>query len=75
MSDNLYSNSTDLHDLPAGNVIGRLDNGVVLYVNDVLAAQDGSIWYARAGKEASAEYGDAALEAAAKDIEITLFGK
>jgi hypothetical protein len=36
---------------------------------------DGSLWYARPGKDASAEYGDAALESASRDIEITLFGK
>jgi len=36
---------------------------------------DGSLWYARSGKEASAAYGDAALEAAAEDIELTLFPK
>ena len=34
---------------------------------------DGSLWYARAGKEASAEYGNAALEAASRDIECTIF--
>ena len=36
---------------------------------------DGSLWYARAGKEASAEYGDAALEVGSKDMEVSLFGK
>jgi len=36
---------------------------------------DGSLWYARDGKEASAEYGNMALDAAANDIEVTLFGK
>ena len=36
---------------------------------------DGSLWYARAGKEASAEYGDEAMELASFDVEETLFGK
>ena len=34
---------------------------------------DGSIWYARTGKDASAAYGDAALEAGADDFERSLF--
>ena len=34
---------------------------------------DGSIWYARTGKDASAAYGDAALEAGADDFEQSLF--
>lgn len=36
---------------------------------------DGSLWFARAGRDATAEYGNLALDVAAKDIEITLFGK
>ncbi|MBQ6472711.1 MAG: creatininase family protein [Victivallales bacterium] len=36
---------------------------------------DGSLWYAREGKEATAEYGNMAMEAAADDVELTLFGK
>ena len=36
---------------------------------------DGSLWYAREGKNASPEYGEASLEAAADDVELTLFGK
>ena len=35
---------------------------------------DGKIWFARAGKEASAEYGNETLDMAAKDVEKTLFG-
>ena len=34
---------------------------------------DGSLWYARPGREATAEYGEAALEAAAHDMEQLLF--
>ena len=34
---------------------------------------DGSIWYARTGKDATAAYGDAALEAAADDLELSLY--
>ena len=34
---------------------------------------DGSIWYARTGKDASAAFGDAALEAGADDFEQSLF--
>ena len=36
---------------------------------------DGSLWFARDGREATAEYGNLALDVAADDIEITLFGK
>lgn len=36
---------------------------------------DNSIWFARKGVEATAEYGHAAMEAAADALEIQLFGK
>ena len=36
---------------------------------------DDSLWFARDGREATADYGNLALDVAAKDIEITLFGK
>lgn len=45
MSDNLYSNSTDLYDAVDGAVVGELDNGTVLYVSDAILGQDG-VWYA-----------------------------
>lgn len=35
---------------------------------------DKSLWYSVAAKDASAEYGDETLEAASRDMEITLFG-
>ena len=35
---------------------------------------DGSLWYARSGKDGSAEYGDDALETASRSVEKTLFG-
>ena len=40
-----------------------------------LSKIDGSIWFARAGKDANKEYGDLALEAASRDIEFLLYGK
>ena len=34
---------------------------------------DGSLWFARDGKESTVEYGNDALEAAARSVEKTLF--
>ena len=34
---------------------------------------DGSIWFAREGKDSSVEYGNDALEAGARSVEKTLF--
>lgn len=33
------------------------------------------MWFARAGKDADKEYGNAALEAASRDIEVLLYGE
>jgi len=38
-----------------------------------LSRLDDSIWYARSSRQASAEFGEAALEAAADDIEAAIF--
>ena len=61
-----------------GDHAGKLETSEIMCTHPGLVEKeriDGSIWYARAGKEASADYGDAALEGASKDAEITLFGK
>lgn len=61
-----------------GDHAGKLETSETMAIYPDLVELDridGSIWFARAGKDASAEYGDAALEMASKDIEITLFGK
>ena len=36
---------------------------------------DDKIWFARAAKDATAQYGNDELELAADDVEISLFGK
>ena len=54
----------------AANTLGYSDPELV-----ELDRIDGSLWFARAGREASAEYGNLALDVAADDIEITLFRK
>ena len=61
-----------------GDHAGKLETSEAMHICPEYVEMDRldeSIWYSRAGKEASAEYGDAALEMSAKDIEITLFGK
>ncbi len=61
-----------------GDHAGKLETSETMAIYPELVELDridDTIWFARAGKEASAEYGDAALEMAADDIEITLFGK
>lgn len=58
-----------------GDHAGKLETSetMAIYPDTVeLDRIDGSLWYARAGKEAAAEYGDAALEAASRDVEISL---
>ena len=59
-----------------GDHAGKLETSETMAIYPELVELDridGSLWYARAGKEASAEYGDAALEAASYDVEKTLF--
>ncbi len=61
-----------------GDHAGKLETSETMAIYPELVELDridDTIWFAREGKNASAEYGDAALEAAADDIEITLFGK
>lgn len=61
-----------------GDHAGKLETSetMAIYPEQVeLDRIDDTIWFARAGKDASAEYGDAALEMASRDVEISLFGK
>ena len=61
-----------------GDHAGKLETSEAMYIcpdQVELDRIDGSLWYARAGKEASAEYGDEAMELASFDVEETLFGK
>ena len=61
-----------------GDHAGKLETSEAMYIcpdRVELDRIDGSLWYARAGKEASAEYGDEAMELASFDVEETLFGK
>lgn len=61
-----------------GDHAGKLETSEIMaiYPEQVeLDRIDDTIWFARAGKDASAEYGDAALEMASRDVEISLFGK
>ena len=58
-----------------GDHAGKLETSetMAIYPDTVeLDRIDGSLWYARAGKEAAAEYGDAALETASRDVEKSL---
>ena len=71
-------NILDQEKLYPGDHAGKLETSEAMYIcpeNVELDRIDGSLWYARAGKEASAEYGDAALEVGSKDMEVSLFGK
>lgn len=59
-----------------GDHAGKLETSEIMHLYPELVELDridGSLWYARKGKEGSAEYGDAALELAADDVEKTLF--
>ncbi len=61
-----------------GDHAGKLETSEAMAIYPELVELDridGTIWFARDGKDASAEYGDEALEAAANDVETTLFGK
>ncbi len=61
-----------------GDHAGKLETSETMAIYPELVELDridGSLWYARAGKEASAEYGDAALENASRGIEKILFEK
>lgn len=61
-----------------GDHAGKLETSQTMAIHPELVELDridGSLWYARAGKDASPEYGNEALEAAADDVERTLFGK
>ena len=58
-----------------GDHAGKLETSEAMAICPELVELDridNSLWYARAAVEASAEYGDAALEAASRDIEKTL---
>ena len=61
-----------------GDHAGKLETSEMMAIDPGLVELDridGSLWYARAGKEASADYGDEALESASSGIEKILFGK
>ncbi|MBO4632637.1 MAG: creatininase family protein, partial [Lentisphaeria bacterium] len=61
-----------------GDHAGKLETSEIMavYPDQVeLDRIDGSLWYARAGKDASAAYGNEALENASFSIEKMLFGK
>lgn len=57
---------------------GKCETSVTMKLYPELVEKDridGSIWYARPGKEASAEHGELWLEYASRDIEQSIFGK
>lgn len=59
-----------------GDHAGKMETSETMQIYPELVELDridGSIWYARAGKDATAEYGDAALEAGAEDFEKSIF--
>lgn len=61
-----------------GDHAGKLETSETMQIYPELVELDridDTIWFACAGKEANAEYGNAALEMAARDVEITLFGE
>ena len=61
-----------------GDHAGQLETSEAMHICPEcvdLSRIDSSLWYARAGKNANAEYGDKALEAASWDMEEILFGK
>ena len=68
----------EIRRLYPGDHAGKMETSSIMHIcpeNVDLDRIDGSLWYARSGVEASAEYGNAALEAASRDIEKTIFGK
>ena len=76
-SSHEHSNPVRAKKFP-GDHAGKLETSEAMYIcpGEVeLDRIDGSLWYARAGKDASAEHGDEALELASLDVEETLFGK
>ena len=61
-----------------GDHAGRTETSEVMKMYPELVELDridGSLWFAREGKNATAEFGDFALECAALDIEELLFKK
>ena len=61
-----------------GDHAGKLETSetMAIYPDTVeLDRIDDSLWYARSGKDATAEYGDDALETASRSVEKTLFGE
>jgi len=66
----------DSRQLFPGDHAGKLETSetMAIYPDSVeLDRVDGSLWYARAGREATPEYGEAALQAAAQDMTKMLF--
>lgn len=61
-----------------GDHAGKLETSQMLTIAPELVEMDridDKIWFARAAKDATAQYGDEELELAADDVEISLFGK
>ena len=61
-----------------GDHAGTFETSIMLARSPELVQKariDGSIWFARSGKEASAEYGEAALAAMQEYVENIIFGK
>ena len=61
-----------------GDHAGKLETSQMLNIAPELVEMDrvdDSIWFARAAKDATAQYGSEELELAADDVEISLFGK
>ena len=59
-----------------GDHAGKLETSETMAIHPELVEKDridGSLWYARPGAEATAEYGEAALESASRDLEKILF--
>ena len=70
--------SAEENQLFPGDHAGKVETSETMAIYPELVEPgriDGSLWYARAGREATAEYGDAALESASRSIEKILFGK
>lgn len=68
----------ELAPLYPGDHAGKLETSEIMAIYPECVEMDridNSIWFARKGVEATAEYGDAAMEAAADALELRLFGK
>ena len=67
----------EIERLYPGDHAGKLETSETMAIYPELVELDridGSLWYARSGKEASAEWGNAALEAVSYNIEQIIYG-